>query len=153
MGILNSMHGGDKIINSLELAGYKAIVLHHIHAIQPARRDSSKQSSKKRGYKSVQSSIVYLNHPYIKYTYLKFFKMAPKVFLTGISGYIGGQLLHNMIDKHPEYQITGLVRTEEKKKEILALHPSVNILIGDLESLDLIEEESSKADVVLGIPP
>jgi nucleoside-diphosphate-sugar epimerase len=40
--------------------------------------------------------------------------MAPKIFITGSSGYIGGQVFHDITEKQPEYQIRGLVRTEEQ---------------------------------------
>ncbi|KAL2063563.1 hypothetical protein VTL71DRAFT_5368 [Oculimacula yallundae] len=75
--------------------------------------------------------------------------MAPKIFITGISGYIGGQTLSSIIAKHPEYTITGLVRTEEKRQQILAKHPSVEIIIGDLDSNGILVEQSAKADVVI----
>jgi uncharacterized protein YbjT (DUF2867 family) len=69
--------------------------------------------------------------------------------MTGASGYIGGQFLHNLSLKHPDYQVTALVRTEEQKEKISNLQPATTFLIGDLDSSEVIIEESKKADVVL----
>jgi uncharacterized protein YbjT (DUF2867 family) len=79
--------------------------------------------------------------------------MAPTIFITGITGYIGGQVLHDLTKKHPEYQIRGLVRTEEQQKKIAPKYPSVKTVIGDLDSADVLKAESAKADVVLRAHP
>ncbi|TVY82495.1 Uncharacterized protein LSUE1_G001587 [Lachnellula suecica] len=75
--------------------------------------------------------------------------MAPQIFITGVTGYVGGQLLHSMIAKHPDYQITGLVRTREQEQKIISRYPSVRTAIGDLNSANVIIEQSKQADVVL----
>lgn len=75
--------------------------------------------------------------------------MSPKIFMTGASGYIGGQFLHNLSLKYPDYQVTALVRTPEQKAAISKLQPATTFVIGDLDSSEIITEESSKADVVL----
>lgn len=77
------------------------------------------------------------------------FAMAPRIFITGVSGYIGGQTLASVVAKHPEYTVVGLVRNEEKKQQILAKLPSVKLVIGDLDSSDLLTEEAKTADVIL----
>ncbi|PWW79851.1 NAD(P)-binding protein [Tuber magnatum] len=75
--------------------------------------------------------------------------MAPKIFATGASGYIGGTALDVIIKAHPEYEITALVRNPEKGTAVTKKYPDVRIISGDLDSGPLIEEESSKADIVL----
>ena len=75
--------------------------------------------------------------------------MAPQIFITGVSGYVGGQFVHNIIAKHPEYQITGLVRTKEQGEKITSKYPSVHIAIGNLDSSEVIVEQSKQADLVL----
>jgi nucleoside-diphosphate-sugar epimerase len=75
--------------------------------------------------------------------------MPPHIFITGISGYIGGQLLEDISSKHPDYQITGLVRNEDQGQKITAKYPTVRTVYGDLDSNDILVEESKKADVVL----
>jgi hypothetical protein len=79
--------------------------------------------------------------------------MAPTIFITGISGYIGGQFLHDVSKKHPEYQIQGLVRTEEQQKKIASKYPSIQTVIGDLDSADVLNSEAAKADVILRTHP
>ena len=75
--------------------------------------------------------------------------MAPHIFITGISGYIGAQLLESLSSKHSEYQITGLVRNEDQGQKIAARYPSVQTVYGDLDSTYLLVEEAKKADVVI----
>lgn len=69
--------------------------------------------------------------------------------MTGASGYVGGQFLYDLCSKYPEYQVVALVRTEEKRAKVVNIHPAITLLIGDLDTSDIIVEESSKADVVL----
>jgi nucleoside-diphosphate-sugar epimerase len=75
--------------------------------------------------------------------------MTPKIFATGASGYIGGTALDVIITKHPEYEITALIRDPKKGIALTTKYPSVKIVAGTLDSGDIIKEESSKADIVL----
>lgn len=75
--------------------------------------------------------------------------MAPIIFITGISGYIGGQVLKDITAKHPEYQVRGLVRNEEQQQKIAKNYPLVPTIIGDLDSTEVLTAEASQADVVL----
>lgn len=77
--------------------------------------------------------------------------MAPRIFITGITGYIGGQLLHNLLLKHPDYQITGLVRRDEQGDKIATKYPSVQVLKGDLDSHHILVEQAKEADVILQV--
>ncbi|KAJ9207175.1 hypothetical protein DTO166G4_1208 [Paecilomyces variotii] len=74
--------------------------------------------------------------------------MAPKVFLTGSTGYIGGEVLYVVSQAHPDWEITALVRSKEKAAQITSKFPNVKIAHGDLDSKDLIEEEVKNADIV-----
>ncbi|KAJ5562798.1 hypothetical protein N7535_002755 [Penicillium sp. DV-2018c] len=74
--------------------------------------------------------------------------MAPKVFLTGATGYIGGDGLFAIASAHPDWQISALVRSEEKATQVTSKYPQVRTVIGDLDSSDLIEEEVKNADIV-----
>lgn len=42
-----------------------------------------------------------------------------------------------------------LLRSSEKAAIVSKQYPSVRVALGDLDSLDLIEEEARKADVVV----
>lgn len=75
--------------------------------------------------------------------------MAPKIFATGATGFIGGTALDTIIKAHPEYEITALVRDKAKAEKVKAQFPNVRIAFGDLDSADIIKEECSKVDIVL----
>lgn len=73
------------------------------------------------------------------------------VFITGATGYIGGQFLHEILhDKKHNFKVRALVRTEEKAQKLFyKTNYEVDTVIGDLDSLDLLREEISKADIVI----
>ncbi|KAJ4390723.1 hypothetical protein N0V93_004321 [Gnomoniopsis smithogilvyi] len=75
--------------------------------------------------------------------------MAPKIFITGITGYIAGDAFVTLYEKHPDYEYTALVRSEEKAKQVSRTYPSVKIVIGDLDSYDLIKAQAAKNDIIL----
>jgi len=71
-----------------------------------------------------------------------------KIFTTGTTGYIGGDAFYAIVKAHPEFEITCLVRNSEKGALVAKQYPKVKLVYGDLDSYDLIVEESSKADIV-----
>ncbi|KAI9370258.1 hypothetical protein BJX61DRAFT_544788 [Aspergillus egyptiacus] len=73
----------------------------------------------------------------------------PRIFLTGASGYIGGDVLHVLRQAHPGYPVRVLVRDDAKGAAIAKAYANVTIVRGDLNSTALIEEEASQADVVI----
>ncbi|MCJ1326199.1 hypothetical protein MMC10_002863 [Thelotrema lepadinum] len=73
----------------------------------------------------------------------------PKIFLTGITGYLGGQLIVHLLRLSPTPIITALVRQESQAETIRATYPSLKLVIGGLDSHDLLVAESSKADIVV----
>jgi len=75
--------------------------------------------------------------------------MAVKVFFTGVTGYIAGDALFAIYSKHPEFEYTALVRTEEKAAQVREAYPAVRLVLGDLDNADLLNQEASKADIVL----
>ncbi|PNS20981.1 hypothetical protein CAC42_3318 [Sphaceloma murrayae] len=75
--------------------------------------------------------------------------MPAKIFITGVSGYIAGDALHNLYQEHPDYEYTALLRTEQKAQAVRKAFPNIRIVIGDLDSAELIKEEAAKADIVL----
>jgi uncharacterized protein YbjT (DUF2867 family) len=74
---------------------------------------------------------------------------APRIFVTGVSGYIGGHVVDRLLRRHPEYNLVLLVRDTEQEAKVLARWPTLQIVIGNLDSTDILIEEGSKADVVL----
>ncbi len=70
---------------------------------------------------------------------------------TGATGYVGGQALHSIASSLPASQtvISCLVRDKKKAQEVRNSFPDhVEIVIGDLDDVGLIEKESRRADVV-----
>lgn len=71
-----------------------------------------------------------------------------KIFVTGVTGYLGGDVVHALLKAHPEHEVTCLVRNREKGPKVAEAHPTVKIVYGDLEDGWLLEDEASKADMV-----
>lgn len=68
---------------------------------------------------------------------------------TGASGYVGGQVLRELVRGHPEYAITALVRDTNSAATISQGYPKIRTVIGDLNDGDLVEKEASQASVVV----
>lgn len=77
--------------------------------------------------------------------------MAPKVLITGVTGYIGGDAFYVLYDTHPEYEYTLVVRNEDRAKPVREKYPNVRIVYGtaDKSYTDVLEEEARKTDIVL----
>ncbi|KAF4332802.1 NAD dependent epimerase dehydratase family [Fusarium beomiforme] len=71
-----------------------------------------------------------------------------KIFVTGATGYVGGDALHTLIKAHPEYEVTALVRNKEKGAVVTKQYPSVSLVYGDLDDFELLADEVSKADII-----
>lgn len=66
---------------------------------------------------------------------------------------MGGDALVHMLSAHPDWDITCSVRNSDKGAKIAAVFPQVKLVYGDLDSAEMLEEESSKADIVFsGLP-
>jgi nucleoside-diphosphate-sugar epimerase len=77
--------------------------------------------------------------------------MPSRVFVTGISGYIGGQFVVDLSRKHPHLQIVGLVRNDEQVRQIKSKLPSIQTVQGDLSSHEILLEEAKRADIVIQV--
>jgi len=76
--------------------------------------------------------------------------MPPKVFITGVAGFVGGHVTGRLIEKHSDYEVVGLVRNEEQAKLVKARWPHIDIVTGTLDDAAVLVEQASKADVVIG---
>ncbi|KAI4141935.1 MAG: hypothetical protein LQ340_007495, partial [Diploschistes diacapsis] len=74
---------------------------------------------------------------------------SPKIFLTGATGYLGGQLLLALLSLSPTPQITALVRTSAQSAKLTSAYPSLHTVTGDLDSHSTLVGEASKADIVI----
>ncbi|KAK4057652.1 hypothetical protein OIO90_001300 [Microbotryomycetes sp. JL221] len=71
-----------------------------------------------------------------------------KAFALGLTGYIGGNAMHGIFAKHPELDISALVRNS-KDDEAIKQAFNARIVRGSLSDVELIEQESSNSDFVL----
>lgn len=74
--------------------------------------------------------------------------MAPRVFATGVTGYVGGDALHAILQAHPGWQYSFLVRDRTRLGSLASDHPSVRVVEGDLSDLGLLKSEAASADMV-----
>ncbi|KAJ4394063.1 hypothetical protein N0V93_003280 [Gnomoniopsis smithogilvyi] len=75
--------------------------------------------------------------------------MAVKIFLTGVTGYIGGDIFYALQEAHPDFDYTLLVRSEERATPVKAKYPKAKFVYGDLNSSEVIEKAASEADIVI----
>ncbi|KAH6867527.1 hypothetical protein B0T10DRAFT_597232 [Thelonectria olida] len=75
--------------------------------------------------------------------------MTVKVFLTGATGYIGGDALYHLHQEHPDFEFALLIRSGEKAKKVLAQYPKARAVIGGLDDSETIEREAAWADIVV----
>ena len=68
-----------------------------------------------------------------------------KVFITGVTGYIGGSVAEKLVDRR--YQVSGLIRSEDHSTTLE--NRGIRTVIGSLNQVTLIEEESRKADYIV----
>ncbi|KAM0712295.1 hypothetical protein Q7P37_011390 [Cladosporium fusiforme] len=74
-----------------------------------------------------------------------------KLFLTGATGYIGGDFLHAIAKAHPELAITVLVRQESAASKLKQEYPRVDVIQGDLNDSETLVKAGSGADVILNL--
>ncbi len=67
---------------------------------------------------------------------------------TGATGYIGGDTLYALFKAHPDWDYTCIVRNADKGAKVAAAYPKVRLVYGTLDSIDLLEEEAGKADII-----
>ncbi|KAF9894022.1 hypothetical protein FE257_008994 [Aspergillus nanangensis] len=72
-----------------------------------------------------------------------------RIFLTGASGYVGGDILHLLQSKHPQHKCSVLLRDSAKAAAISKVYPDVRVVLGDLDSASLIEEEVRQSDIII----
>lgn len=75
--------------------------------------------------------------------------MTVKVFLTGATGYIGGDALYQIHRRYPDFEYALLVRSEDKARKVLSAYPKARTVIGGNDESDLLEREAAWADIVI----
>lgn len=69
----------------------------------------------------------------------------------GATGFVGGQVLQELVRKYPEFQISALVRDAKAAETISSAFPSVNVIFGSLDDSNIVADEASRASVVLSM--
>ncbi|KUI60279.1 dTDP-glucose 4,6-dehydratase [Cytospora mali] len=72
-----------------------------------------------------------------------------RVFLTGITGYTGGDIFHVLNEAHPDYEYSVLVRNESKAAPVKQRYPNIRVVYGSLDDSKLLEEEAAKTDILV----
>lgn len=72
-----------------------------------------------------------------------------KIFATGITGFVGGDVIYAIAEAHPEYEFTCLVRNSDKGAQVAKEFSKIKLVYGDLANGEVIEAEARKADIVL----
>ncbi|KAF1851240.1 NAD dependent epimerase/dehydratase family protein [Cucurbitaria berberidis CBS 394.84] len=73
----------------------------------------------------------------------------PKLFITGATGYVGGDALYAIANTYPDLEITALVRNSDKGAKVAAQYSKIRLVYGNLDSTELLTTEASKADIVV----
>lgn len=68
-----------------------------------------------------------------------------KVFITGVTGYIGGSVANLLVRKG--YEVTGLVRKQADAEKLKAL--GISPVLGSIQELAILRNEALKADAVI----
>lgn len=66
-----------------------------------------------------------------------------------MTGYIAGDALYELYEKHPDYEYAALVRTQEKADIVKKAFPNVRIVLGGNDDSEILKEEAANADIVL----
>ncbi|BDD62289.1 hypothetical protein MPDQ_006713 [Monascus purpureus] len=75
----------------------------------------------------------------------------PRIFITGATGYIGGDVFYALIQKYPHLEASSscLVRSEAGVKLLQSAYPGARPVLGDLGNAELLESAAAEADIVL----
>lgn len=93
--------------------------------------------------------VLYIQHSFLSNRQKHYDKMTPKVFATGVTGYVGGDVLHTILQAHPDWQYSFLVRNRTRLGSLAKDYPSIRVVEGDLGDLDILKSEAASADIVL----
>ncbi|KAG7822309.1 hypothetical protein KL928_000784 [Ogataea angusta] len=73
-----------------------------------------------------------------------------RLFAIGATGYVGGSVLSDILKVYPDFEVTALVRTQEKADLLkTASNGRILTILGDLDDLDLIENATKNADIII----
>jgi nucleoside-diphosphate-sugar epimerase len=76
---------------------------------------------------------------------------SPCVFLTGVTGFVGGTILSCLYKAHPSIRVKALIRREGDAKELQSVYPNLTPIIGELSSLSLLTSTAADTDFVIHV--
>ncbi|KAM0193767.1 hypothetical protein ACHAPI_007417 [Fusarium lateritium] len=71
------------------------------------------------------------------------------VFLTGVTGFIGGTILSCLSKAHPSVHIKALIREERDAQKLQSVYSNLTPIIGELSSLSLLISTAAEADFII----
>lgn len=74
---------------------------------------------------------------------------SPTIFLTGVTGFVGGTILATLYQTHPNVRVKALIRQEADAEKLQAVYPKLIPIMGTLSSLSLITSTAATADFVI----
>lgn len=79
--------------------------------------------------------------------------VSPSILIIGATGHIGGSVLAGLKELNLDAQVTALARSEKDFQVISDIYPGAKCVLGSMEDLQVLERESSKADIVINTSP
>lgn len=76
---------------------------------------------------------------------------SPRVFLTGVTGFVGGSILSCLYERHPDAHVKALIRKEEDAQKLQSIYPNLTPVIGTFSSLSLITSTAADVDFVIHV--
>ncbi|KAL7904486.1 hypothetical protein GGI35DRAFT_463314 [Trichoderma velutinum] len=77
--------------------------------------------------------------------------VAPKIFVTGVTGYVGGDAVYALLKKYPAWESSTsvLIRNIERGNLVQQAWPGVRLVVGGLDDVELLVSEALRADIIL----
>jgi nucleoside-diphosphate-sugar epimerase len=73
------------------------------------------------------------------------------VFMTGVTGFVGGTILSCLYKKQPNIHVHALVRKESDAKQLQSTYPNFTPIIGTLSALSVLKSSAAEADFVIHV--
>ncbi|KND88277.1 hypothetical protein TOPH_07136 [Tolypocladium ophioglossoides CBS 100239] len=68
---------------------------------------------------------------------------------TGGSGFIGGEVLYNIVKSHPEYTVRALFRDLKKAASLTGVFANTQVVEGSLDDDAVLAKEAAEADIIV----
>ena len=97
-----------------------------------------------------EASSCYLIFTWAKKKQRLTIKMSKTAFITGATGYIGGQVLYELLSSSIDYKNNAFVRTLAKAWLLVKWTNGIgNVVLGNMDDRSIIKEQVSLSDIVI----